>query len=103
MDARFAPRFALTCPADSIKCSGGFVTTAPWTIIMVHRFVEVIGGRVYRIEAARVRDDRWRAQLVRIPGMPTALMPFYGATPDEAARQLRDWLARAHHCSPGPA
>jgi hypothetical protein len=28
--------------------------------------------------------------------MPTALMPFYGTTPDEAARHLSDWLTRAH-------
>jgi len=23
-------------------------------------------------------------------------MPFYGRTPDEAAKHLSDWLARAH-------
>jgi hypothetical protein len=62
----------------------------------VRRFHETINGRVYHIEASRVRDDRWRAQIARIPGMPTALMPFYGNTADEAARQLCDWLARAH-------
>jgi hypothetical protein len=28
--------------------------------------------------------------------MPTALMPFYGTTADEAARQLCAWLARAN-------
>jgi hypothetical protein len=28
--------------------------------------------------------------------MPTAMMPFYGPTPDEAARQLRQWLTLAH-------
>jgi hypothetical protein len=28
--------------------------------------------------------------------MPTALMPFYGKTPAEAAQQLSDWLTRAH-------
>jgi hypothetical protein len=54
----------------------------------VCRFEEVIGGRVYLIEAAQVREDRWRAQIVRIPGVPTALMPFYGTTPDEAAHSL---------------
>jgi hypothetical protein len=64
-----------------------------------HRYREVIGGRVYHIEAAPVRADRWRAQIVRIPGMPTALMPFYGPTPDEAAGQLMQWLARAHQNS----
>jgi len=69
----------------------------------VRRFEEVIGGRVYQIEAAKVRDDRWRAQIVRIPGMPTALMPFYGATPDEAAGNLREWLARAHRAVSGAA
>ncbi len=62
----------------------------------VRRFQEIIGGRVYNIEASRVRDDRWRAQIARHPGTPTALMPFYGETADEAARQLFDWLARAH-------
>jgi hypothetical protein len=28
-------------------------------------------------------------------------MPFYGATPDEAARQLAGWLTRAGRVSPG--
>jgi hypothetical protein len=28
--------------------------------------------------------------------MPTALMPFYGQTPDEAARQLSQWLMLAN-------
>ena len=69
--------------------------------IVIRRFVETIGGRVYHIEAARLHDTRWRAQLVRIPGMPTALMPFYGATPDEAAGHLREWLARAHRAMSG--
>jgi len=25
--------------------------------------------------------------------MPTSMMPFYGQTPDEAARQLSKWLS----------
>lgn len=66
-----------------------------------HRYQEVIGGRVYHIEAAPVRANRWRAQIVRIPGMPTALMPFYGSTPEEAAQQLTAWLNRAHGIFPG--
>jgi len=41
-------------------------------------------------------NDRWRAQIRRTPGVPTALMPFYGPTPDEAARRLSRWLALAH-------
>lgn len=66
-----------------------------------HRYEQVIGGRVYHIEAALVHTNKWRANIVRIPGMPTALMPFYGATPDEAAQQLAAWLIRAHAKMPG--
>jgi hypothetical protein len=63
----------------------------------VHRYQESIAGRSYVIEVSPVASDRWRAYIVKIPGVPTALMPFYGATPDEAARQLCNWLTRAHH------
>ena len=62
----------------------------------VHRFEEFIGGRSYIIEAAAVAQDRWRAYIVRLPGVPTALMPFYGATPADAAHQLSNWLTKAH-------
>ncbi|HEY7171471.1 MAG TPA: hypothetical protein VH417_11530 [Vicinamibacterales bacterium] len=41
-------------------------------------------------------QDRWRAYIVRIPGIPNAMMPFYGQTADEAAAQLRQWLTRAY-------
>jgi hypothetical protein len=67
----------------------------------VHRFEESIGGRPYLIEVAPVTKDRWRAYIVRIPGVPTALMPFYGPTPDEAASLLRQWLTRAHERAGG--
>ena len=67
----------------------------------VHRFEELIGGHPYLIEVAAVANDRWRACIVRIPGVPTALMPFYGPTPDEAAGRLRQWLTRAHEPSRG--
>lgn len=63
---------------------------------MVHRFEETINGRPYLIEVALVAQDRWRAHLVRAHAGPTALMPFYGRTPDEAARQLAAWLALVH-------
>jgi hypothetical protein len=53
-----------------------------------HRFEESIAGRDDLLEVSHVSKDRWRAYIVRIPGMPTALMPFYGRTPAEAARQL---------------
>ena len=62
----------------------------------LHRFHETIGGRPYLIEVAQVGTDRWRAYIVRIPGVPTALMPFYGPTPGEAAGELREWLTRAY-------
>jgi hypothetical protein len=64
--------------------------------IAVHRFEESIAGKPYLIEVAPVAKDRWRAYIVRIPGVPTALMPFYGPTPDQAAGLLREWLTRAH-------
>ena len=64
----------------------------------VHRFQENIAGRPYLIEVRPV-SDRWRAQLLRAPGVPAAMMPFYGGTPDEAARQLTEWLVLAHRRS----
>ncbi len=69
----------------------------------VRRYKETIGGRVYHIEASMVRDDRWRAQIARLPGVSTALMPFYGPTADDAARRLVEWLARAHRGASGAA
>jgi hypothetical protein len=71
-------------------------SSAHQTVNVVHRFEESIAGRAYLIEVAAVSKDRWRACIVRRPGVPTALMPFYGTTPDEAARHLSDWLTRAH-------
>jgi hypothetical protein len=65
------------------------------TNVIVHRFEKTIGGRAYQIEVTAV-NNRWRAQLRRLPGTPTALMPFYGPTPDEAADQLTEWLSLAH-------
>jgi hypothetical protein len=63
--------------------------------VIIHHFEETIGGRAYQIEVTAV-SNRWRAQLRRGPGVPTAMMPFYGPTPDEAARQLSQWLSLAH-------
>jgi len=62
----------------------------------VHRYQELIAGHPYLIEVSPVSADRWRACILRLPGVPTALMPFYGPTPDAAAGQLREWLTRAH-------
>jgi hypothetical protein len=69
----------------------------------VHRFEQSIAGRPYLIEVAAVAKDRWRAYIVRVPGVPTALMPFYGRTPDEAAQLLSAWLTRAYERAAAPA
>lgn len=69
----------------------------------LHRFEQSIAGRPYLIEVAPVSKDRWRAYIVRIPGVPTALMPFYGTTPSEAADLLCEWLTRAHARAASPA
>ncbi|MEO8074696.1 MAG: hypothetical protein ABI818_00100 [Acidobacteriota bacterium] len=62
----------------------------------LHRFEEIINGREYRIEVSSVGRGKWRAEIVRTPGGPGATMPFYGATPVEAAAQLSRWLSIAH-------
>jgi hypothetical protein len=67
---------------------------------LTQRFEQEIGGRLYVIEASPIQANRWRAQIARRPGMPSALMPFYGATADEAAMLLVRWLTLAHR---GPA
>ena len=76
---------------------------SPISVAVIHRFNESIAGRPYLIEVSLVSQDRWRAYLVRVPGVPTARMPFYGRTPDEAAQHLSAWLTRAYARSSGPA
>ena len=63
---------------------------------MRQRFERIIAGRNYLIEVAQVDEMRWRANILKLPGVPAAMMPFYGATPDEAAANLTEWLDRAH-------
>lgn len=58
------------------------------------RFNETINGRLYIIEVQKVGANQWRAQLDRREAT-TALMPFYGTTPDEAAGLLTRWLTKA--------
>jgi len=82
------PRIQFVLPTNQIAFQ-----TVPTA---VHRFEELIAGHPYLIEVSPVADDRWRAYIVKLPGIPTALMPFYGATPDAAATLLRQWLTRAH-------
>ena len=43
----------------------------------------------------------WRACLARTAGVPTALMPFYGATPRDALDALVSWLSHAHGVAAG--
>lgn len=59
--------------------------------MIVKQYEEIIDGRAFCIEVRPVGagDTRWRAQLRRRPN----IMPFYGQTPDEAARLLSRWLS----------
>jgi hypothetical protein len=65
--------------------------------VNIHRFEERIAGRTYFIEVLPVTQTRWRAQIAYQPGGPTALMPFYGATPEQAAQELSRWLALVYN------
>ena len=96
LDRRSAKRRIVRAPTTKTNLLPTTVTAA------LHRFEESIAGRPYLIEVAAVSEDRWRACIVRIPGVPTALMPFYGSTPVEAARLLCDWLTRAHARASAP-
>jgi hypothetical protein len=60
-------------------------------------YEEIIAGHTYFIEVRPVTPSRWRAQIARRPGMPTALMPFYGPTPEDAARELSQWLTLVYN------
>jgi len=60
---------------------------------VTHRYEEHIAGRTYLIDVSPVSASRWRAEIARRPGMSTSLMPFYGPTPEEAARELSKWLS----------
>ena len=64
-----------------------------------YRYEEHVAGHVYQIEVLPVADSRWRAQIVRRPGMPTSMMPFYGTTPEQAARELGRWLVLVYNGS----
>jgi hypothetical protein len=63
--------------------------------VTTHHFEETIGGRTFEIEVTPA-GNQWRAQLRRRPGTPTAMMPFYGPTPEAALSQLAQWLALAN-------
>lgn len=61
--------------------------------VAIHHYEEQIAGRTYQIEVSPISASRWRAQIARLPGMPTSMMPFYGTTPEEAAHELSKWLS----------
>ena len=79
---------------ESSRCRR-FAFTDPRTFppVPTHHYEEEIAGRTYHIEVQAISREQWRAKLARRPGMPTALMPFYGATPELAARELTKWLS----------
>jgi hypothetical protein len=62
----------------------------------VHHIDQTIEGRMYHIEVSRVARTAGGRTSSAIPGVPNAMMPFYGATPDEAARHVSEWLALAY-------
>jgi predicted RNase H-like HicB family nuclease len=80
---------------ESLCSSFHFSLSENYTVVR-HRLERTIAGRSFVIEVTWVGENRWRAHIVRIPGVPTAMMPFYGETPDQAATNLSDWLDRAH-------
>ena len=54
------------------------------TKVAIHRFEETINGRDYHIEVSPSPSTNGAQDRAAVRG-PTALMPFYGTTPDEAA------------------
>ena len=74
--------FRLRTPVAALECT---------LAVTVQRFEETINGREFKIEVSAV-GTQWRAQIARAPGGSRAMMPFYGATPDEAVQHLSNWL-----------
>ena len=93
----FAPTFACFATTSVVESSLPRHTTdlPPTTShpVNIHLYEEEIAGRTYHIEVHARVGRAWRAKLARRPGMPTALMPFYGKTPELAARELTNWLS----------
>jgi len=82
-------------PLSSVRHNHPSAVTPVSSTSTFVRYNETINGRPYVIEVSSVGRDRWRAQIAHLPGSRAALMPFYGATADEAAHQLTGWLTRA--------
>jgi hypothetical protein len=94
-EVTFRMALRLRAPATSLESvlAIGLDGGRSRTTVSHVRITETINGRPYVIEVSSVGRDRWRAQLSRRSGS-TALMPFYGPTPDEAAGLLTRWLTR---------
>jgi len=109
VDGVFDDRFACEPFTDTARSVPAIIRLFdPVRTLSVHHFEQEIAGRTYRVEVVP-SSNRWRARLRRGPGVPTAMMPFYGETPEEAANQLLRWLSLAHapaansvRYSPGP-
>jgi hypothetical protein len=83
---------------DSLTSLRCFPTPQPTSnVVNVHRYEERIAGRTYLIEVRPVSQTRWRAQIARLPGLPSSMMPFYGATPEQAAGEMSRWLALVYN------
>lgn len=65
------------------------------------RVEESINGQPSCIDVSLVAKGRWRAQVMSAYGGASALMPFYGATPEAAVHALSAWLDRALRTAAG--
>jgi predicted RNase H-like HicB family nuclease len=86
----------LILAADTISTAPRYQFPTLYKKYVRHCVERTIAGRTFVIEVTWVAEKRWRAHIVRIPGIPAAMMPFYGETADEAATNLSQWLDRAH-------
>src|SRR5262249_38516023 len=64
---------AHTCIESHAFPSEFYATPTPVSSA-VHRYEQSIAGRPYLIEVVEVARDRWRAYIVRIPGVPSELI-----------------------------
>ena len=101
MSGKLRADFRLNRGARRLQWRRSFTQPSPNSRALVQHITETIEGRTYHIEVSRIGADRWRAHLVRVPGVPAAMMPFYGSTPEHAAQRLAEWLAGAQRSAAG--
>jgi hypothetical protein len=99
--AKLRAYFRLNGGARRLQWPRSFAHASPISRALVQNITETIDGRTYHIEVSKIGADRWRAHLVRVPGVPAAMMPFYGSTPEHAAQRLAEWLAGAQRSAKG--